>query len=345
VDYVLHDGVLSALLVRREGVEAALRIASERELRSLTHRLLFALRSAAWRPAAERGEDPALSAVLEELASRVLWPALGRAGLPARLAVVPAGPLARLPWAALPLPDGRALCEAIPATVVPGLRLTSAASRRAAGGPPLVVAVDSGDLEGVGAETEAVRAAFPGARLLRGAEATAERFQALARDAAWIHFAGHGIYVADAPYQSGLRLADRWLVADEITGSRLAARWVTLSACQTARALVRPGEEWFGLARTLLLSGAEAVLASQWDIEDHAAVRLMERTYRHLAAGVPLAGSLGRAQAERRAEGAHPIEWAGFVMLTGPGRELGRDAGFTAGTEPESGILPGLRED
>ena len=36
----------------------------------------------------------------------------------------------------------------------------------------------------------------------------------------------------------------------------LSARWVTLSACHTARALLRPGEEWFGLARAFMLAGA-----------------------------------------------------------------------------------------
>jgi tetratricopeptide (TPR) repeat protein len=321
VDYMAHRGRLSALLVRREGVDAIPGLAPGDEVQRLGHALRFALRGAAWSGPEGRGPDPALTALLEQVAGLVLWPLLARMGLPSALWVVPAGPLARLPWAALPLPDGRALCEAVDLAVVPGLRLGLAPASRPPGGPPLVVAADSGDLESVAEETRALRSLHPSARVIEGAEATVDRFLGLAREAEWIHFAGHGIYVAESPYQSGLRLADRWLLADELADLRLGARWVALSACQTARALVRPGEEWFGLARTLLIAGAGAVVASQWDIEDRAAARLMADAYRHLAAGEPLSRALARAQAGRRAAGAHPIEWAGFVLLNGPGRD------------------------
>jgi CHAT domain-containing protein len=95
-----------------------------------------------------------------------------------------------------------------------------------------------------------------------------------------------------------------------------------LSACQTARASVRPGEEWFGLARALLLCGAGAVVASQWDVEDVAAVRLMADMYARLAAGDPLGTALAWAQARRREDRAHPFDWAGFVTLGGPLRRI-----------------------
>ncbi len=323
VDYLLHGGSLSALVVRREGVDAVTGLASEREVQRLMHGLLFGLRSAAWRDPGEEAVDPALAADLEALASQVLWPVLARTGLPAALAVVPAGPLARVPWPALALPDGRALCQAGPLAVVPGLRLGLSLGYRRPEGAPLIVAADAGELASVTPETARILGRFPHARLLTGTDATVGHFLALSRDAEWIHFAGHGIYVPDSPYQSGLRLQDRWLLADEIAELSLSARWVALSACQTARALVRPGEEWFGLARTLLLAGAGAVLASQWDIEDRAAARLMERVYTHLAGGAPLTRALAVAQAELRSAGAHPITWAGFVVLTGPGAEAG----------------------
>ena len=57
------------------------------------------------------------------------------------------------------------------------------------------------------------------------------------------------------------------MLADELESLRLRARWVSLSACQSARALVSPGEEWFGLSRSLLLAGTGAVLAAQWDVD------------------------------------------------------------------------------
>src|SRR5204862_240812 len=139
-----------------------------------------------------------LRAGFEELAALTLWPALAavrRDGWPTSLAIVPVGPLARLPWAALPLPDGRSLCEAMEITVVPGLRLSMLATAAERGptagtdesGPPIVVAADAGELESVGREARAVTARFPNARLLAGIDATAEQFLELAPRAPWIH--------------------------------------------------------------------------------------------------------------------------------------------------------------
>jgi tetratricopeptide (TPR) repeat protein len=320
VDYFVHREELGLMVAGPRTLGAASRLVSLRELSALGHRALFALRSATLDPS-RPGGDPALDEVLTEIAALALWPALARAGEPVEtLAVVPVGPLARLPWAALPLPDGRRVCEAMELVVVPGLRLgLSRAARLRPGGAPLVVASDSGELESVRAETERVAAAFPGAVRLEGAQATAEAFLRLVGSAAWVHFAGHGLYRADSPHRSGLRLADRWVTAEELEDLDLSARWMSLSACQTARALLRPGEEWFGLARTLLMGGAGAVVASQWDIEDAAAARLMSDLYPRLAGGAGLGAALAAVQAGLFREGIHPLSWAGFVVLGGPG--------------------------
>ena len=323
LDYLVHDGSLQVIALSRDGMTARAGLATEAHLSRLVHALLFSLRSAAFASPAERRPDPLLGEVLTSLAGAVLWPALpkpGSAHFPRRLMVVPVGPLARLPWAALPLPDGRPLCEALELTIVPGLRLGLARGPASEpGGAPLVVAADAGELASVEPETRAILGLFREARLLAGPEATAARFLELAPSAPWIHFAGHGYYQAEAPHESGLRLADRWLLAGELAGLRLPAHWVTLSACQTARALVRPGEEWFGLARSLLLAGAGAVVASQWDVEDAAAARLMEAMYLGLARGECLGAALAGAQAAAFWTGSHPLDWAGFVLLAGPG--------------------------
>lgn len=316
-DWFTHDGALGAITVTREALAARTQLVSEQRLASLVGGVLFSLRSAAFAPASSRSSDPELAARIEELASYVLWPLLN--GERSALALAPVGPLARMPWAAAPLPDGRLLCEAGEHVVVPGLRLGLARAARAARpGPPLVVAVDTGELSAVARETAAVTAAFPHATVLAGADATAKRFLELAPGADWIHFAGHGGWRADAPEASGLRLHDRWLLAGELADLSLSARWVTLSACHTARALLRPGEEWFGLARAFMLAGAAAVVAAQWDVEDGATARLMSDLYAGLARGSALARALAQAQAARARAGEHPIDWAGFVVLGGP---------------------------
>ena len=320
LDYLVHAGQVGALAVTRNAIDGRATLVSEATLAQRAHALLFALRGAAFLPPDARGPDAALAEQLAEFAALALWPLL-RAGVPRGLAIAPAGPLTRLPWAALPLPDGRALCEACELAIVPGLRLGLARrpGHRPALTAPLVVAADAGELDAVRPETEALLAAFPKARLLTGADATAAHVLELAPTAAWIHFAGHGGWRADAPHESGLRLHDRWLLAGEMADLSLSARWVTLSACHTARALVHPGEEWFGLARSFLLAGAGAVVAAQWDVEDASTARLMTELYRRLADGDRLAPALAGAQTAQRAAGAHPLDWAGFVALAGPG--------------------------
>ncbi|HTR98021.1 MAG TPA: CHAT domain-containing protein [Candidatus Acidoferrales bacterium] len=333
VDYFTHDGLLGALTLSRGALRGRASLVAAGRIEPLLQAVLFSLRGAAFAPAAERGADPLLATQLAELAALVLWPALdGRT--PRGLAVAPTGALARVPWAALPLPDGRAVCECCEVVVVPGLRLgLSRRSARAVAGSPLIVAAAAGELQAVASETDAVLASAPHAMLLAGPEATAERFLELAPRADWIHFAGHGGWRADAPHESGLRLHDRWLLAGELAEHPLLARWVTLSACHTARALVRPGEEWFGLARSFLLAGAGAVVAAQWDVEDAPTGALMADLYPRLAAGVGLARALADVQAARHLAAANPLDWAGFAALAGPGALGGsRSGGGVAAT-------------
>ena len=316
-DWFSHDGVLGVITAWNDGFAARARLVNEERISQLAGQVLFALRSAAYAPATKRQMDADLLTQLEEIASLVLWPLLR--GTPSALALAPTGALARLPWAAMPLPDGRILCETSDVIVVPGLRLGLVAQQLPApDSAPLVVAVDAGELAAVKHETATVLGAFPGATVLSGHEATAERFLELAPHAEWIHFAGHGGWQSGAPETSGLRMHDRWLLAGELADLELRARWVTLSACHSARALVRPGEEWFGLARAFLLSGAGAVVAAQWDVDDEATALLMSDLYTRLASGTPLARSLAGAQAARAAAGEHALDWAGFAVLGGP---------------------------
>ena len=313
LDFFEHRGEIGAFRAGSRELRVHPRLAGRWQIERLAHEVLFELRRAAIeRPSGAAALDQALT----ELASLVLWPLLDARALPRTLAVVPVAPLTRLPWAALPLPDGRRLGEATRIVVVPGLRLgLSRAKRRAGRAGGLVVASAADGLDQVATEAEAVRADLAPATLIEGSGASAAEFLARAPGAAWIHFAGHGFFQDGS---SGLKLNDRWVLADELETLHLQAHWVSLSACQTARALVSPGEEWFGLSRALLLAGAGAVLAAQWDVEDAAAARFMTGVYRSLASGSTLGDAVSRTQLSAVRDGAHPLEWAGFVLLGGP---------------------------
>src|SRR6185295_17935018 len=89
---------------------------------------------------------------------------------------------------------------------------------------------------------------------------------------------------------------DGLLTASEVTGLKLDADWVILSACNTA-AGDAGGEALSGLARAFFYAGARALLVSHWPVSSDAAVRLTTTAIAALEADP----SIGKAEAMRRA--------------------------------------------
>jgi CHAT domain-containing protein len=59
---------------------------------------------------------------------------------------------------------------------------------------------------------------------------------------------------------------------------------VVLSACETGISQILRGDEPMGLVRAFLYAGAQAVLVSQWPVDDLATFLLMVRFYEELQA-------------------------------------------------------------
>jgi CHAT domain-containing protein len=170
-------------------------------------------------------------------------------------------------------------------------------------------------LPSVAGELAAVAAVF-GARatVLRDAAATQAAVRAAAGQADLLHLACHGRFRADSPYFSALSLSDGPLTVHALQAWRLQARLVVLSACETGISRVAPGDELLGLVRGFTLAGARSVLASLWAVDDAATASLMRALYRGLAAGLPPARALQRAQAAAAGAGAHPFHWAAMAL-------------------------------
>jgi CHAT domain-containing protein/predicted negative regulator of RcsB-dependent stress response len=108
----------------------------------------------------------------------------------------------------------------------------------------------------------------------------------------FIHLATHGLLGTDIPglEQPALLLRGErgddgpisLLTMDEIMKLRLTAEMVVLSACQTGRGEVVPGEGVMGLTRAFLYAGAQSVVASLWNVADEATAVFMSRFYNYL---------------------------------------------------------------
>jgi hypothetical protein len=123
----------------------------------------------------------------------------------------------------------------------------------------------------------------------------------LSQSSYW-HFASHGSFDAENPFQSGLQLSDnRVLTVLEL--QRLASqsappRLVFLSACETALIdLKAPGDDFIGFPGALLGASATGFIGSLWPVDDIAATLISAQFYRlHFLEGLRPSEALRSAQ-------------------------------------------------
>ena len=212
------------------------------------------------------------------------------------IVLVPAGPLAGIPWSVLPDLRGR------PVTVCPSASSWLAAWRREqadlAGRPtgsPLLVA--GPDLEHAAREVTEIATYYPGCEPLFAEKATVSATLQALDGAPLAHLATHGHHEQENVLFSRLDLADGPLMAYDIQQLTDAPRHVVLSACDVGRAVVRPGEEILGFTAALLYIGTATVTSSVTRVADDAAVGMMTGYHRLLAAGIRPAEALASATA------------------------------------------------
>ncbi len=201
-------------------------------------------------------------------------------------------------------------------------------------------------------------------RVYTGAQADEARLKREARGFSILHLATHGVLDDSNPMYSyvmlsgsatrtrsvslakqntpGPRAKDQSGISDEAAGEDglleawelmeldLSARLVVLSACETARGRVTPGEGMIGLTWALFVAGSPTTVVSQWKVESESTTELMIAFHRQLQerfspnkprssgnAPITKAEALRRAAREllRSEHYAHPFYWAGFVMV------------------------------
>jgi tetratricopeptide (TPR) repeat protein len=288
------------------------------------------------------GRDSLLAA-----AARLLLPAPLRAALPAdttELVVIPHGALALVPFAALPIDAaGTPLGVRYALRYAPSLALLAMVERGGSGGRPrraLIVGdpVMPPDPDG-GAPFPPLGMARLTAQWLSGqlsgsalvgAEASKTAVLGALGTAELVHFGTHGraygteararrsfIALTPAGTSDGLLT-----LTDVMSGPRLSASLVVLSACETGLGDLKGAEGTVGLQRAFLARGAHSVLVTLWKVDTVATDSLVRKFYRYwLDERAPRskAESLRLAQAEvrllpvARANPAH--YWAAFQLV------------------------------
>lgn len=254
--------------------------------------------------------------VLAQLYHRVMEPVLAVVdGTPEELVIIPHGALHQVPFHALYGQHGY-LVDRFRISYAPSATVFAMAQERASQlDTSLVVAVPDARIPEVAREAAQVASHLDRATVLVGDEATVGAFEDLAPRSATIHLACHGLFRAENPMFSAVRLADRWMTAGEVMRLRLPASLVTLSACESGSGRNLEGDEVIGLTRAFLGAGAAAVVVSLWLVEDEVAASLMGHWYRLVGEGLGAAAALGEAQRRLKAVFPHPYHWAPYVLV------------------------------
>lgn len=274
------------------------------------------------------------------LSKELLEPLRLEAG--SRLLVVAAGPLARLPFAALPTGNrAEPMLFHHDISYLPSLTLFErrrSAQLGALGRRVLAVAdapPPAGDtrrlrpLPGSRIEAAAV-ARHSASTLLVGKTATEGAIKSEGAGAYPIwHLATHAILDEAVPERSAVILGqsdqeDGLLQAREIYQLPLQGALVFLSGCRTADGAVSGAQGLHSLARAFLHAGGRSVAGALWEVPDTSTADLVLSFYKALERGDDAGAALAKAQ--RAFAGRDPYAnsrtWAAIVLLGDPGVTL-----------------------
>ncbi|MCB0061445.1 MAG: CHAT domain-containing protein [Caldilineaceae bacterium] len=240
----------------------------------------------------------------------------GEEGLPQQIVIAPYGPLHQVPFHAL-FDGQRYLVERFAFSYTPSATLyTLCQQQRLRPSKAVsVFAVSDPAIPAVAAESHAIRNALPQSTVFLNEDARVDAFSTNAAHSRILHLACHGLYRTDNPSYSALKLHDGWLTAVQLAEVDLTGALVVLSACESGRGAVLAGDEMIGLMRACLSAGANALIASQWLVQDDTGAMLMAEWYARIARGQRAAAALRAAQLALHSSHPHPYYWAPFILV------------------------------
>jgi CHAT domain-containing protein/tetratricopeptide (TPR) repeat protein len=208
--------------------------------------------------------------------------------------LVVCGPLAVAPLHAAPWTEDiseRCLLDKFEVRYAPSAASAGASLERSRGREGterrlLALANPDGTLAAAVPEVEAIASRFPDghAKWTRGAAANWAFLRSHAGEATHVHLATHASAGVWSEGETAIELADGPLEAGSLTDLHpMAARVVTISACQTAVVdLGHLPEEGFSVGGAFLAAGAACAIASLWPVRDDSTALLMMRLYEEM---------------------------------------------------------------
>jgi tetratricopeptide (TPR) repeat protein len=236
------------------------------------------------------GDDPASAlAVLGKAAPALQQALLGQA-VPhlgdGPVIIVPPGKLHPIPWALLPALKDRVI------SVAPSASAWMRAHQAPEPKHRQVVLARGPGLATGGAEVPLIARLYDDVTVLEDAAATADKVLS-ALDGAWLaHIAAHGVFRADSPLFSSLRMHDGPLTVYDFERLNRAPYRLVLSSCDSGVLAQAGANELLGLVSSLLPLGTAGIIAAIVPLNDRAVVPIMVDLHRYLRSGQTLAESI-----------------------------------------------------
>ncbi len=236
------------------------------------------------------GEDPASAlAVLDKagpaLQQALFGPAVRHLG-DGPVIIVPTRTLHAIPWTTMPVLKDQVV------SVAPSASAWMRAHRAPGPEHRRVTLARGPGLASDGAEVPLVAQLYKDVTMLEDTAATADKVLS-ALDGAWLaHIAAHGIFRADSPLFSSLRMHDGPLTVYDFERLDRAPYRLVLSSCDSGVLAPAGANELLGLVSSLLPLGTAGILAGIVPLNDQALVPLMVDLHCYLRSGQTLAESL-----------------------------------------------------
>jgi tetratricopeptide (TPR) repeat protein len=271
----------------------------------------FALRRLA---SSRPGDDPASALAVLGKAGPALQQALLGQAVPhlgdGPVIIVPPGKLHPIPWALLPALKDRVI------SVAPSASAWMRAHQAPEPEHRQVVLARGPGLATDGAEVPLIAQLHDDVTVLEDAAATADKVLP-ALDGAWLaHIAAHGIFRADSPLFSSLRMHDGPLTVYDFERLHRAPYRLILGSCEGGVLAPAGANELLGLVSSLLPLGTAGIIAAIVPLNDEAVVPLMVDLHRHLRAGEGLAESIYHVRHELT---DNPVQHATAISLVSLG--------------------------
>jgi tetratricopeptide (TPR) repeat protein len=307
VEYGALDGGIFAVVLEARRTRLV-SVGPLEAVRFETEALLFALRRLtrpAMSPASHASARASADLSLRRLSELLLRPL----GLPedARLVIVPAAALQRLPWTAL---------HPAPVSIAPSASFWARARQRNADGGGEVALIAGPELPGAVDEVQGLRGLHDRATVLLPPDSTVNAATRALDGASLAHLACHGRLRADNPTFSSLLLSDGSITVQELDLRGIAPRRLILAACDSAAGVSLEGDELLGFVSALIARGTAGMIASAVMVPDLEAVPLMRTLHEILLGGATLAEALHAARATiDRTDPRAFVNWCAFTAF------------------------------